>query len=429
MNLSKIKLSAAIALASVGGCAVAAEQTVDVDVKVEGTEGKVMIIKDVNGEVSKITETIDLSDGADMQEKLDALMEAHGIDVNVEGADIHKEVIVLKDGELPHGDHKMMFIQKSNDVNVDLENGVAKVIIKKDNNGEVEVIEESMEVGDDVNLDEFIDEIMAKHNIDAADGEVHKKIIKLDKRVIDLDHSKPRLGFMAAVSDQGWDVISVVPDSGAEVAGILAGDVIVSIDGNVTGKNNMGLDDFAKSEYESGDLVDVVVLRDGAEMVFDVEAKVVNSPDVLMKNIHRWIDKDGNVEIENVYGPKTFEFKLDGNSDFKFGENEVHVMTTGDADAYFFSSGKMNQWLGKTHHFSTITKDLGQYFGVDQGVLVLEVDANNKLGLKDGDVIQSINGEVVSSPKDVVKKMSALKNDDQVEIEIYRNKEKLYLES
>ena len=317
-----------------------------------------------------------------------------------------------------------------------LENGVANIIIKKDVDGEIEVIEETMEVGEDTDLNQLIEDLMLEHGIDADDGQIHKKIIKLDRRAVAIDDSKPRLGFMATVSDQGWDVISVVPESGAAEAGIQSGDVIVSVDGSVTGKEGMGLGDFSKNDYQAGDLIEVVVDRGGNELAFEVEAKVVNSPDVLMKNVHQWISKDGEVLTEDLKGPNAFTFKFDGKDGqalgerLNLGDHEIHVMTAGgEADAYFFSSGKMNQWLGKKHHFSTVTKELGKYFGVDSGVLVLEVDADNKLGLEDGDVIQSINGEAVSSPKDVVKKMSALKNDDQVEIEIYRNKEKLYLES
>lgn len=424
-----MKLHTMMAAALLSTSAWAENKTVDVDVQVDGTEGQVMIIKNVDGQVSEITETIDLSDGGDMQAKVDALLKAHGVDVKADGAEIHKEVIVMKDGAAPHGDHKMMWVQKSNDVNVDVENGVAKVIIKKDHDGEVQVIEETIEIGDDMSLDQVIDDLMAEHGIDAGDGEVHKKIIKLDKHVAQFDHNKPRLGFMASVTDMGWDVISVVDGSGAAEAGLKAGDLIIAVDGEVTGQDGLGLDQFIKQDLKAGDVSVLTVMRDGKELNIEAAANVVDSPDVLMKNVHRWIDKDGNVTMENVHGGKTFEFKFGGKDGIHLGENEVHVVTTGNSDAYFFSGGKMNQWLGKNHHFSTVTDKLGAYFGVKKGVLVLEVDAKNKLGLQDGDVIQSINGEAVNSPKDVVKKLSALKNDDQVEIEIYRNKEKLYLES
>ena len=412
------------------------EKSIDVDVQVESGQGKVMIIKDVDGQVTQINDTLHLADGEDMQEKLDALLAEHGVDVNVEGAGVHKEVIVLKDGPLSHGGDKTMWIQKSNNINVDLEDGVAKVIIHKDVDGELQIIEETMDVGEGADLNQLIEDLMVEHGINADDGQMHKKIIKLDRRAVTIDDNKPRLGFMATVNDQGWDVISVVPDSGASEAGIQAGDVIVSVDGAVTGENGMGLSEFSKNSYQAGDLIEVIVDRDGKELAVNVEAKVVNSPDVLMSNAHQWISKDGEVLMEELKGPNTFAFKFDGKDGqalgehLNLGDHEVHVMTAGgEADAYFFSNGKMNQWLGKKHHFSTVTKDLGKYFGVDSGVLVLEVDVDHKLGLQDGDVIQSINGESVKSPKDVVKKMSSLKNDDQVEIEIYRNKEKLYLES
>ena len=76
---------------------------------------------------------------------------------------------------------------------------------------------------------------------------------------------------------------------------------------------------YTKSEFEPGDLVEVVVIRDEAELAFDVEARVVNSPDVLMKNVHQWISKDGDVDIENIHGSKTFAFKFDGKDGQAFG--------------------------------------------------------------------------------------------------------------
>jgi hypothetical protein len=154
-----------------------------------------------------------------------------------------------------------------------------------------------------------------------------------------------------------------------------------------------------------------------------------------LDNGHKWFSSSG----------KDFQFKS-GDLDHMFeglhvdvehlnqmvkglGEHEIHVVTTGDADAYFFSDSKLNQWLGNKHHFSTITESLGHYFGTTAGVLVLEVDKNNKLGLKDGDVIQAINGQAVNSPKEVIKIMSGFKSDESFEIEIIRQKETLYLES
>ncbi len=415
-----MKLKSLITASLLSTHVMAAEQTVDVDVNAEEGQAHVMIVKNDNGDVSKISETIDLSEGTDLQKKIDELMVAHGIELGEDGAKVTKKVMVLDGAEVSTtGDHKMMWVQKSNDVNVDIENGVAKVFIKKDDDGEVEIIEETFDVSDDVDLDQLIDDLMLKHGIDAADGEVHKKIIKLDKRVTSLEHNKPRLGFMASVEEGGWKVISVVDGSGADVAGLQAGDLITAIDGEATKQGGLGLNQFTKRDMNEGDVSVVTIDRDGDVMDLDVEARLVDSPDILKNNVHQWISKDGQIVIENI-----MEGLPEG-----FGDHEVHVMTAGDTDTYFFSGGKMNQWLGKQHHFSTVTKELGKYFGVEAGVLVLEVDVDNRLGLKDGDVIQAINGEVVNSPKDVVKKLSSLEEGSQVEIEIYRDKEKLYLES
>jgi len=94
------------------------------------------------------------------------------------------------------------------------------------------------------------------------------------------------------------------------------------------------------------------------------------------------------------------------------------------------SSASMRyQWECSKNDLSAITDAVGKYSGSSEGVLGLEVDQDNKLGVEDGDVIVSINGEDVESPKDVVKIMSKFKADESFEIEIIREKETLYLES
>ncbi len=408
-----------------------AKENVNVNVNVDNGEGKVIITKDANGETQTIERTFTADAGTNVEAMVDSILAENGVDL--EGKELHREFISL----VNEGNKDFVWVQKNNDVDVNLNDGHAQVIIKKVNNGAVEIIEEAFDLEDGEDINVFIDKLMLEHGIEAGDAKIHRKIIKLDKKFAHIEDDKPRMGFMATVKDNGWEIMSVVQDSGAAEAGIVKGDVIISIDGQSTAKNGLGLTEFIAMNHQEGDVSDVLVLRDNNELSLSVTAKVLDSPDIIMQlnGDHNWFtssgkdfkfssgDLDGmfeglHVDVEHL------EKMVEG-----LGDHDIRVVTTGDADAYFFAGSKMNQWLGKNHHFSTITETLGSYFGTSQGVLVLEVDKNNKLGLKDGDVILSINGDDMKSPKDVIKIMSGFKSDESFEIEIIREKETLYLES
>ncbi len=428
------KLSATLIAGLLGASTINAathSEHTNVNVNVSDNKGKVIIVKGVDGESKTIEEKFILKDGDDADTVIQGILKKHGVD-NKSGNKTHKITKMLD-----HHDKDLVWVQKNNDVNVNLNNGKATVTIIKDDNGEVETIEEIFDVNDSTDINVLIDDLMEEHGIDTDGAEVHRKVIKLDKSFTRIHEDKPRLGFMASVEDDGWKIVSVVPESGAGEAGIQKGDVIVSIDGQSTGKDGLGLTEFIAMDKAVGDVTEVVVDRAGEELALTVTAKVIDSPDIVMEmnTNSNWFSKSGNeftfnaskfdeafsglhVDVEHL------EKMIDG-----LGDKEIRVVTTTDAGAYFFSDSKMDQWLGKNHHFSTITESLGKYFGTTQGVLVLEVDKDNKLGLKDGDVIQAINGQDVKSPKDVVKIMSGFKSGESFQVEIIREKETIYLES
>ncbi|MFC3195480.1 PDZ domain-containing protein [Marinicella sediminis] len=430
MKLKTALLTGLMGFSSMGLAATTDEQ-VNVNVNVDNGEGKIVIIRNVNGQTKTIEESFAADEHTDVDALIDDILAEHGIEH--QGQERHKEVTSI----FHEGNKDMVWVQKNNDVTVDLLDGQAKVIIKKDHNGQVEVIEESFDMTDGQDINVLIDELMAEHGIEAGDAEVHRKVIKLDRKFTQVDSSKPRLGFMANVKDNGWEIVSVVPGSGADQAGLLKGDLITSIDGQSTAKDGLGLTEFIAREHQEGSVSDVQVLRKGNELIMGVTAQVIDSPDILMtlEGDHKWLSSSGNDfkfssgDLDGMFKGLHVDVEHLDKMVQGLGDHDIRVVTTGDADAYFFSGSKMNQWLGKNHHFSTITKSLGKYFGTSEGVLVLEVDGNNKLGLKDGDVIMAINDQDVKTPKDVVKIMSGFKSDESFTIEIIREKETLYLES
>ena len=412
--------------------AAAATEGVDVNVKVKDGTGTVIVVKDTNGQSQTFEDTFVVGPDTDIDAEITAILEAHGVS-NDGDKQIHKEVIRLGDGS----HNKMVWVQKSGDIDMNVTNGLATVVLKKDHNGNVETIERTFDVSDGTDINVLVDELMAEHGIEPGDDRIHRKVIKLDRNVAKIASDKPRLGFMASVKDNGWEIMSVVPDSGAAEAGIQKGDVVISIDGQSTAKDGLGLTEFIAMDHQAGDLSAVEVLRNGQTITMDVAARVLDSPDIIMElsGDKNWFSSSGQDfkfttgDLDNMFEGLHVDVEHLGQMVEGLGDHDIRVVTTGDADAYFFSGSKMNQWLGNKHHFSTVTESLGKYFGTSQGVLVLEVDQDNKLGLQDGDVILSINGQDVKSPKDVVKIMSGFKSDESFEIEIIREKETLFLES
>lgn len=171
------------------------------------------------------------------------------------------------------------------------------------------------------------------------------------------------LGVLIADQDeQGVIVGGVAPDGGAEAAGVLAGDVITGINGEpLTGLDRPGerlreiLDDV-----ESGDPVNVVILRDGE--LSDIE---VVTTDVYRGDLVPRFDFDFNW-LPRVDVPGRVIALRDR---FEHRDSDLKLADIGE--------------------------DLGDYFGVDAGVLVLDTPSNSDL--RPGDILKRIDDADVGS--------------------------------
>ena len=171
------------------------------------------------------------------------------------------------------------------------------------------------------------------------------------------------LGVLIADQDeQGVTVGGVAPDGGAEAAGVLAGDVITGINGEpLTGLDRPGerlreiLDDV-----ESGDPVNVVILRDGE--LSDIE---VVTTDVYRGDLVPRFDFDFNW-LPRVDVPGRVIALRDR---FEHRDSDLKLADIGE--------------------------DLGHYFGVDAGVLVLDTPSNSDL--RPGDILKRIDDADVGS--------------------------------
>ncbi len=214
--------------------------------------------------------------------------------------------------------------------------------------------------------------------------------------------NRPVLGITIGPGDkqepvEGVTILGVSPGGAAEEAGLMAGDVITSInDETLTAdserKANEKLLDFMKG-IEEGDELSVEYLRNGRTQTVDISPRPVGG---------------------------VFAFNFDGN-DFTVPIPPV-APHLGNWENRFV-------WLGGKTGFGDmemvkLTERLGSYFGTDEGILIVRAPENEQLKLQDGDVIQSIDGRKPTSVNHAMRILASYQSGETVKLQIMRDKRK-----
>lgn len=207
-----------------------------------------------------------------------------------------------------------------------------------------------------------------------------------------VDGQGPRRAILGVQIDpqsgkDGARILSVSPGGAAEDAGLLTGDVIVNLDG----KKIAGVADANRAVVEHmrsvapEQKVQVKVLRDGKNKDLVVVAR----------------------PMAMFAGNRMFNIAVPG-----AGPAMGAAMAMPDVRVF------PGFWHGEFGgmELASITPRLGSYFGVSDGVLVVQAPDNAAFKLEDGDVIQSIDGR---KPEDGAHAMRILRS--------YRGGEKLTL--
>jgi hypothetical protein len=292
-----------------------------------------------------------------------------------------------------------------------------------------------IKTGDDEDSGVDIEVIMDKLTGDENRHRVWKnddgKEINIIKKIIKKNKNGASLGFVANVEDDGWHLNKVIENSGAEKAQIKSGDIVVEIANvDLTQSNNKEFNTLQElPQFKDGESVKVDLLRDGKMLSFDVIASVLDNNQSIVgtdtdEKHFKWIDKTDNNSGELSKQVKVMVFNGD-DGDFKLNTDDIHMVfpdDLGDMNVFISDGSSTSKLLGKNHEMSSLSEDLGKYFNTNSGVLVLHVDDSNVFALKDGDVIKSINGTEVKSPKGVVKQLLTAKNQKDIKVKVVRHK-------
>lgn len=193
-------------------------------------------------------------------------------------------------------------------------------------------------------------------------------------------------------SKEGALVAGVVEDSPAEEAGIEEEDVVVELDGRKISSTSQ-LTRLIK-KHSPGDEITLKLVREGQDNTITV---ILGKP-----------PKGGRTM------PKTF-----------FGD--LGVPGHNYLSLAYFSGNRIGVKV------QSLSEQLGQYFGVEdgEGVLITEVEEDmpaKKAGLKAGDVIVAADGEEVYETGDLVEIISEKEEGEKVKIDILRDHKSMTFE-
>lgn len=270
----------------------------------------------------------------------------------------------------------------------------------------------------------------------AQDGNAAPKVIKKDAtgtNVVSVERRvirKPVIGVLLATDDtSGVRIVGVTSEGAAAKAGIKSGDRLVSINGQeiLGSTGELRLNNARK-------LIGALDARTVAKIGYQRGGRstVVGLTPTLDEEVMVWKSDGGD----------TREFKgavfIPGGSDHVFAFDTEDIEDTDapgvapqihreiiriprhckgeDCKAPMLMSAF--RWNGL--NLASVDKQLGRYFGTDRGVLVLSTGELE--GLQTGDVIQSVDGKPVNSPRDVMATLHGKAADSKVRVEYLRDR-------
>ena len=266
--------------------------------------------------------------------------------------------------------------------------------------------------------------------------------------------SRTRLGlYLDAGQSRRFDrdgalITGVMRDSPAEEAGLQDGDVITAFQGQVLTdplpESDVEMDlDLDRSlpaqrllalarDLEPGQTVEIRYLRDGVSNTVSVEAEEFEFPEVRTFGLgpaFSWDDgRDGN--------RWSFDWDADFGDDLAerlsvfwdlvriIGDRlaDVHIV---DPGAFVFSYGVTS---AAGVEFIDLNPELGEYFGSDTGVLVVEVDEDSSLGLMAGDVVLAVGARDAETARRVLRLIRSYDDDEPIRFRIIRRGSELEVE-
>jgi len=250
----------------------------------------------------------------------------------------------------------------------------------------------------------------ARENLERAAREVARLSAQANAPGLAINlHDFERLGRRAMLGinisdeDNGVLVAGVSPGGPADESGIETGDIIIAIeDADLTGNDASGPSELLvgyMAGVQPGESVELTLLRDGVEQTVNVQARAL----------------DAQSMAGRLYATPAVPY-LRG--DMPGGIPQT--MTLRDM------SGLLGRWADM--ELVELTPTLGEYFGTEEGILVVRAPSDDELQLMDGDVILEIGGRTPMNRGHAMRILGSFEPGETLELTIMRDQRRQTLE-
>ena len=229
------------------------------------------------------------------------------------------------------------------------------------------------------------------------------------------------LGLKVSLQAQDSDTIgayveAVGPGGPAARAGIRSGDIIVKLDGKSVltapdtptprGRSLPGLRlvELA-ARLAPNDTIQVEFRRGGARQT----ASLVTAGDAMLLGLR---------------GRRAFSFAMPGDADL---DAMQAIGPDPEVESFDVRIPRMAMLFGGELlelELAPLNPDLGQYFGTNDGVLVISAPKSSPLGLKGGDVVLAVDGRKPSSPAGLLRILRSYDGNESFRIDVLRNRKR-----
>ena len=244
-----------------------------------------------------------------------------------------------------------------------------------------------------------------------------------------LTSRRARLGISVNLRARDTDSIgalvsSVTPNGPAAKAGIRSGDVITKLGGTslLDGQARASNDDSAPglrltelaARLDPDDTI-AVEFRRGKERK-TVSLITGDEPTIM------WRTPDGGFGY-SMGGDESFRQLQDAMRGFDPEDSQPHYpmrMMHPDAPMRFaFGSPLADLEL------APLNPDLGRYFGTSEGILVISVPADSRLGLRGGDVVLAVDGREPANASHLLRILRSYEGSESFKLDIMRDKKRM----
>ena len=270
--------------------------------------------------------------------------------------------------------------------------------------------------------------------------------------------SGPMIGVMTVSTDRGVTVAGLFRGGPADAAGIMKGDMIVSVNGHSLAEPGEGEDDRVRPsgvsltrfrlqwllrDVPEGESVELGVRRDGDLMTitlvpefsppqaywdvasYDILVPSFDSLAGLSEALRETIDRIGTIRIS----PREFNVgRVAPPAELRLREFVVDSLTALRLNPLVSVLDVNDRWNYRFERFGSnrvevvqLNPELGSYFGTEEGVLVLSVDGESTLGLRPGDVVVRIGGRQVDDVSDMKRILASYEDAEKVDFGIWRD--------